>query len=75
MSAMKVPYVQKPTGYSLFAGEIVPVPRTWAEKTCNLVYFNRHESGGHFPAMEKPQELLEDIEKFIANAWIVDEST
>lgn len=45
---MKLPYIDKPTGYSLFAHEIVPIPESWAAKTCNLVSFNQHDRGGHF---------------------------
>lgn len=69
MSMIKLPFVHKPTGYSLFAHEIVPVPRSWAAKTCNLVFFNHHEAGGHFAAMEQPLALLEDVESFAKVAW------
>lgn len=68
-SQLKLPYVQKPTGYSLFAKEIVPVPKSWAVLSCNLVSYNQHDRGGHFAAMEKPKELLEDIEVYIKKAW------
>lgn len=64
-----LPYVEKPCGYSLFAKEIVPVPKTWAEKSCNLVFFNKHERGGHFAAMERPKELLADVEEYVKKAW------
>ena len=43
--------ITKPVGYSLFRGEIVPVPRVWAEEQCNLVFFREHEAGGHFAAL------------------------
>ncbi|KAM3498059.1 hypothetical protein MY10362_008605 [Beauveria mimosiformis] len=69
MSMIKLPFVQKPTGYSLFAQEIVPVPRSWAAKTCNLVFFKYHETGGHFAAMEQPFKLLEDVESFADLVW------
>jgi hypothetical protein len=48
----KLPYVEKPCGYSMFAQEIVPVPESWAAKSCNLVSFNQHERGGHFAVCE-----------------------
>ncbi|KAJ3494932.1 hypothetical protein NLG97_g3750 [Lecanicillium saksenae] len=69
MSMIKLPFVEKPTGYSLFAGEIVPVPRSWAAKTCNLVFFKDHERGGHFAALEQPSALLEDVETFARMVW------
>lgn len=68
-SPLQLPYVEKPCGYSLFAQEIVPVPRSWAEKSCNLVMFHKHERGGHTAAMERPEDLLCDIEEFVAKAW------
>ncbi|KAI1625308.1 Alpha/Beta hydrolase protein [Exophiala viscosa] len=66
---LNLPYVDKPCGYSLFAHEIVPIPKTWAATTCNLVSFNHHDHGGHFAAMEKPNELLADVEEYIKRAW------
>ncbi|KAI2620682.1 Alpha/Beta hydrolase protein [Hypomontagnella submonticulosa] len=65
LTSLKLPRVEKPCGYSLFAHEIVPAPKSWAEKSCNLVSYNQHESGGHFAAMEKPNELLADVEEYI----------
>lgn len=80
---MKLPFNEKPCGYSLFLNEIVPGPKSWAMKICNLISFNQHDGGGHFavrkklpilwPAicpnslqpMEKPKELLDDVEAFI----------
>ncbi|OAA54914.1 epoxide hydrolase [Cordyceps fumosorosea ARSEF 2679] len=69
MSMIQLPFVEKPTGYSMFAHEIIPVPRSWAAKTCNLVFFKHHEAGGHFAAMEQPAALLEDVESFAKVAW------
>ncbi|OAQ59227.1 epoxide hydrolase 1 [Pochonia chlamydosporia 170] len=74
LTAIQLPYVDKPCGYSLFANEIVPVPKSWAEKSCNLVTFNKHDAGGHFAAMEKPHELLADVEEYIKVAWRVGDS-
>lgn len=48
LTAIQLPYVEKPSGYSFFAHEIVPIPKSWAAKTCNLVSYNQHENGGHF---------------------------
>ena len=48
MKALKLPYVEKPCGYSKFYHENVPVPKQWAAKSVNLVYFNEHPTGGHF---------------------------
>ena len=62
-------YIKKPFGFSWFPKELAPIPKSWAETTGDLVFFREHESGGHFAAMEKPQELLADIEEFIKYVW------
>lgn len=49
-------------GYSYDNG----VPRSWAEAMGELVFFRHHEKGAHFPAMELPVELREDIVDFVA---------
>ncbi|VUC25506.1 unnamed protein product, partial [Clonostachys rosea] len=64
-----VPYIEKPCGYSSFYNEIVPVPKDWAVKTTNLVFYNEHDRGGHFAAMEMPKELLSDVEEYIQKVW------
>ncbi|KAH7018706.1 Alpha/Beta hydrolase protein [Macrophomina phaseolina] len=62
-------YVRKPFGFSWFPKELMPVPKSWAASTGNLVWYRQHSSGGHFAAMEKPAEILEDVEDFVAKAW------
>ncbi|KHN96082.1 epoxide hydrolase 1 [Metarhizium album ARSEF 1941] len=69
LTALQLPYVAKPCGYSLFAREIFPVPETWARLSCNLVSFSEHPRGGHFAAMEQPGALLADVEEYIRKAW------
>ncbi|KAL2865843.1 epoxide hydrolase family protein [Aspergillus lucknowensis] len=62
-------YIHKPLGFSYFPKELMPVPKSWIEKTGNLVYFNQHTEGGHFAALERPKEIKEDLEKFISLVW------
>jgi microsomal epoxide hydrolase len=62
-------YVNKPLGYSYFPWELTPAPKSWAETSGKLVWFKAHENGGHFAALERPEELLGDIESFLAVAW------
>jgi pimeloyl-ACP methyl ester carboxylesterase len=48
--------VSIPAAVSRFPREIIPLPRTWAERAYpNLVYFNKLEKGGHFAAWEQPE--------------------
>ncbi|KAF7846051.1 hypothetical protein BT93_L5425, partial [Corymbia citriodora subsp. variegata] len=59
----------KPMGFSWFPYELGPIPKSWIEKSGNLVSFAQHESGGHFAAMEKPEVLFKDVEEFVKVAW------
>jgi pimeloyl-ACP methyl ester carboxylesterase len=42
------------------------VPRDWVERSANVTYFNRHNKGGHFPALSQPQLVIEDIQAALA---------
>src|SRR6185436_10971459 len=51
-----------PVAVSAFPDEIYTVPRSWAERAYpKLIYYNKHERGGHFAAWEQPQLLSEDV--------------
>lgn len=49
------PYVEKPSGYSFFPKELVPMPKSWVAQSCNLVSASIHESGGHFAVSRERQ--------------------
>ncbi|GAM90445.1 hypothetical protein ANO11243_084880 [Dothideomycetidae sp. 11243] len=59
----------KPMGYSYFPCELECTPVSWFGTVHNLVWFNRHERGGHFAAMERPVELFADVEAFVKATW------
>ncbi|KAK4497881.1 hypothetical protein PRZ48_010536 [Zasmidium cellare] len=65
------PKIEKPFGYSFFPLDVLPKPGKWAAQSGDLVHYVRHDTGGHFPALEKPVELLEDIDAFVKKAWSV----
>ncbi|TFK24939.1 epoxide hydrolase [Coprinopsis marcescibilis] len=53
-----------PTGYSYFPKEIVSFPKRWYTYGFpNVIFESDHDSGGHFAATEKPQELVDDLRK------------
>jgi pimeloyl-ACP methyl ester carboxylesterase len=57
------PPVTIPVGFTTFPGEIVPAPRSWAEKAYpTLGYFNEVERGGHFAAWEEPELFSSEIQ-------------
>ena len=54
-----------PTGYAEHPREILTPPRSLAELTYgNITRWTRMRSGGHFPALEAPQQLVEEIRAF-----------
>ena len=54
--------VSVPVAVSVFPDEIHLVPRNWAEKAYpNMIYYKKHEQGGHFAAWEQPELLVNDI--------------
>lgn len=53
-----------PTGVALFAADILPPPKSWAEKNLNIVHWNEIPCGGHFTAMEEPERFVADIRQF-----------
>ena len=56
--------IEVPSGFSRFPKEIIQSPRSWMEPGFNITHWSDHDEGGHFPAMEKPQLLAEDIRDF-----------
>ncbi|MGN6173865.1 MAG: epoxide hydrolase family protein [Streptosporangiaceae bacterium] len=56
------PPVSVPVGFTTFPGEIIPAPRSWAEKVYpNLSYFHEADKGGHFAAWEEPELFTTEI--------------
>jgi pimeloyl-ACP methyl ester carboxylesterase len=51
-----------PVGVSAFRYELYQAPRSWSEKAYSkLVYYKKHDVGGHFAAWEQPQLFSEDV--------------
>jgi pimeloyl-ACP methyl ester carboxylesterase len=51
-----------PVAVSVFPDELYPAPRSWAERAYpKLLYYKKHDKGGHFAAWEQPQLLAEDV--------------
>ena len=53
-----------PTGFAGFPRDICPPPREWADRFFNIERWTEMPRGGHFPAMEEPKLLAEDIRTF-----------
>ena len=58
--------IKVPMGYSEFPKEIFSPPNSLASQFYkNILLWEKHNSGGHFAAMEKPKELASDVNKFV----------
>jgi pimeloyl-ACP methyl ester carboxylesterase len=54
--------VNIPVAVSAFPDEVFQTPRSWAERAYpNLMYYNKLDKGGHFPAWEQPQIFAEEL--------------
>jgi pimeloyl-ACP methyl ester carboxylesterase len=54
--------VSIPVAVSVFPDELYPAPQSWTERAYpKLMYFRKHNKGGHFAAWEQPQLLSEDL--------------
>ena len=53
-----------PTGYSAFPKEILRPPRSRAEQVYDIHAWQEHARGGHFAALERPDDLAQDIRAF-----------
>ncbi|KAF7349223.1 hypothetical protein MSAN_01711700 [Mycena sanguinolenta] len=50
----------------LEADDILVMPKSWIQDMGNIVFDEEHESGGHFAAYERPQELVSDLRKMFS---------
>lgn len=55
----------KMLGFSWFPIEVISSPVSWVATTGNLVWWKRHEFGGHFAALERPEALWTDVREFL----------
>ena len=59
--------VLAPTGVAAFPDPVfLPTPRSFAEKTYNVVHWTDMKKGGHFAALEEPELMLADLRAFVA---------
>jgi len=40
------------------------------KKTANIQWYRKHNSGGHFAAMEKPVQYIDDVRDCFEAIWI-----
>jgi len=60
-----------PTGIAIFPKEMSEwPPQSYIEKIFNVKQINKMKEGGHFPALEKPGVLIEDMKYFFKKILI-----
>jgi len=57
-------YVATPTGFAAFPKEIAAPPEEWVRRAYNVVRFTEFEHGGHFAALEQPDDLVHEVREF-----------
>jgi microsomal epoxide hydrolase len=58
--------VQVPTAIAAFAREPYRAPREWLEDLYTIERWTEYPEGGHFPSLERPRLLLDDLTAFHA---------
>ena len=61
------PKVEVPTAFAVFPKEPFRAPRAWLERIYAVVRYTEMPAGGHFPGLEQPALLLEDVRAFFAD--------
>jgi microsomal epoxide hydrolase len=59
--------IEVPTGIAAYPREPWRVPRHWVEPRYDITCFTEMERGGHFAALEDPENLLREIRNFFAS--------
>ena len=57
---------QAPTAVAVFPKEILKAPKSWVQNGYNLKRYTIFPAGGHFAALEKPDELITDMRTFFS---------
>ena len=54
--------VSIPVAVSVFPDDVIPAPRSWAERAYpRLIHYNQVDKGGHFAAWEQPTLLVDEM--------------
>ncbi|KAI9338077.1 epocide hydrolase domain-containing protein [Zopfochytrium polystomum] len=63
-------YIKQPVAVAVFPREISRPPELWLRENQNLVRYTKMKEGGHFPALEVPRLLVEDLRAFAAQLGV-----
>jgi microsomal epoxide hydrolase len=62
------PQIPVPAGIAVFPKEPFGAPRAWLEDIYDIRRYTEFGSGGHFPALERPSDILTELRAFIPSA-------
>ncbi|KAJ7636826.1 Alpha/Beta hydrolase protein [Roridomyces roridus] len=65
---VKEPIQSIPMGISHFPNDSIVMPKSWTRCLGNIVFDGVHESGGHFAAYERSEELVGDLRKMFGKS-------
>lgn len=57
-------FVEVPSGFTLFGGDVLQPPREWLHRTANTVFVSECPHGGHFAPFEVPDIYVDAIRAF-----------
>ena len=63
-------YLATPLGVSNFPREIAIPPMDWMRAVANVQFYKEHEKGGHFAAVECPDELVADLREWFGGGVV-----
>ena len=54
-----------PTAIAAFPHDVLPVPREWVERNYPVIRYAEMPRGGHFTALEQPEQFAQDVSQFM----------
>jgi pimeloyl-ACP methyl ester carboxylesterase len=63
----RIPVIEAPTGFGVFAKELVFMPRSIAETHTDLRRWTVFDEGGHFAPAERPDAVVAELRAFFAD--------
>ena len=64
--------VEVPSGFAIFAGDMVRPPRAWLDRVANVVRATEPPRGGHFAAFEEPELYVTELREFFRPFRVAD---
>ena len=57
--------ISVPTAIAAFPHDVLPPPREWVEQHYPVILYTEMPHGGHFTALEQPEQFAENISRFM----------